>query len=206
MAGAIATLLVLALGAMFEPFNALLVPLWAWWSKTPWRDLGFVRPRSWVITIALGVLGGAAFKLAMKALVMPLFGAWPLNPHYQYLAGNTAALPSMLIDVIVGAGIGEESVYRGFFFNRLGKWLGESGGAKAAMVAITALFFGALHYPGQGLFGAEQATIVGLVFGAIYAKTRQLPGLMIAHASFDITAVALIYFRLEAAVAHSVFR
>jgi len=43
------------------------------------------------------------------------------------------------------------------------------------------------------------------VFGAIYARTRALPLLMIMHASFDLTAAWLIYHRLETTVAHWVF-
>jgi hypothetical protein len=42
--------------------------------------------------IAGGVLFGAAFKLAMKSVVMPLFGAPPVNATFHYLAGNQAAL------------------------------------------------------------------------------------------------------------------
>src|SRR6266571_5165171 len=73
---------------------------------------------------AIGIPFGVALKLAMKAIVMPLFGAPAVNAPYHYLAGNTAALPWMFYAVIVGAGFGEETVFRGFFFERLGKLLG----------------------------------------------------------------------------------
>jgi hypothetical protein len=45
-----------------------------------------------------------------------------------------------------------------------------------------------------------------VIFGAIYPVTRTIPMLMIAHAAFDITAVALIYWRLETQGAHWFFR
>ena len=54
--------------------------------------------------------------------------------------------------------------------------------------------------------GATQAAIVGLVLGTMYAFTRRLPLLMIIHAAFDLTALAIIYFGLESRVAHWVFQ
>jgi membrane protease YdiL (CAAX protease family) len=53
--------------------------------------------------------------------------------------------------------------------------------------------------------GVQQATIVGLVIGTIFAVTGRIWTVMIAHAAFDITAVAIIYWNLETAVAHLFF-
>jgi membrane protease YdiL (CAAX protease family) len=54
--------------------------------------------------------------------------------------------------------------------------------------------------------GVQQATIVGLVFGTLFAITGEIWMVMIAHAAFDVTAVAMIYWNLETAVAHLVFK
>jgi hypothetical protein len=51
--------------------------------------------------VAGGILFGAALKLVMKSVVMPLFGADPVNQAFRYLAGNTAALPWVLYAVIL---------------------------------------------------------------------------------------------------------
>ena len=67
---------------------------------------------------------------------------------------------------------------------------------------MTSLYSGVWHYPVQGLAGAEQATLVGLVMGTWYARTRRIWPAMIAHAAFDLTDVALIYNGLERTVAH----
>jgi len=136
---------------------------------------------------------------------MPLLGADPINQAYHYLAGNTAALPGMLVAVIVVAGFGEETVFRGYLFERFGKLFGSGVGAKAAIVLLTSVWFGLLHYPEQGLAGAEQATIFGLVFGTIFAVRGRIWMLMFAHAAFDVTAVLIIYWDLEVYVAHLVF-
>lgn len=184
---------------------AILVLLWARATRTPWRDLGFVRPASWAQTILAGIIFGVALKIVMKAIVMPLFGAEPANPAFQYLIGNTAALPGILWTVIVSAGFGEEVVFRGFLFERLGKLIGTSVAARAVTVLVTSTLFAAVHYSLQGWPGVQQAAVVGLVFGTIYAITGRLWLLIIAHAAFDVAAVAIIYFNLESRVAHLVF-
>jgi membrane protease YdiL (CAAX protease family) len=186
--------------------GATLVLLWVSLSRTPWHELGFVRPKSWIGPVTIGLAGGVAFKLVMKAVVMPLLGAEPINQAYHYLAGNPAALLKMTAFVIIGGGFAEETVYRGFLFERLGKLLGSSAAARTSTVLLTAAWFALLHYLDQGLAGVEQAAITGLVFGAIFAVTRRIWMLMIAHAAFDLVALAIIYWNLELKVAHLIFK
>jgi hypothetical protein len=204
--GVAATVLIVLAGPVLEPLGATLALVWARWSRTPWRELGLVRPRNVAVTALAGIACGALFKLAMKSVVMPLLGADPVNQAYHWLAGNTRALPGMLFDVVVGAGFNEELVFRGFLFLQLQKALGTSVRARTVIVLVTSLYFGALHYVGQGLAGAEQAAIVGLAFGTFYAATGQLWPLVFAHAAFDVTAVGLIYADLETTVGHWFFR
>jgi membrane protease YdiL (CAAX protease family) len=204
--GIFAILVILAGNAVFIPLSAVLVLLWAWRSRTPWRDIGYVRSENWARTVTAGIVLGVALKLLMKAIVMPLLGAEPVNQAFRYLSGNTAALPGVLYAVIVGAGFGEETVFRGWPFERLGKLFGSSVWAKASIVLITSAWFGLDHYSLQGLPGVQQATIFGLVFGAIFAVTGRIWMLMVAHAAFNLTAVAMIYWNLETAVARLVFK
>lgn len=191
---------------LFNPLSAILVLVWVWLSRTPWPDLGFVRPKSWLGTLALAIVFGALLKLIMKALVMPLLGAPEINQAFHFLVGNTAALPGILYRVSVGAGFGEETFYRGYLFERLGKLFGESVWAKASIVLLTSVWFGVVHYPFQGLAGAQQALLVGLIFGTIFAIKRQIFFLIIAHVAFDIMAVAIIYYDLEMEVSHFIFK
>ena len=204
--GILAFLAIAAGNLVVAPLSAFLVLVWARLSRTPWRDIGYVRPKSWTRDLALGIVFGTAFKLLMKTIVMPVLGADPINRTYHYLAGNRAALPGILFAAIIGAGFGEETVFRGYLFERLGKLLGSGAWARSFIVLLTATLFGLAHYPDQGLAGAEQGTITGLVFGTIFAVTGQLWMLMCAHAAFDVTAVAIIYWDLESAVAHLVFK
>jgi membrane protease YdiL (CAAX protease family) len=184
---------------------AILVLLWARATHKPFAELGFVAPASWPSTVVEAVVFGAAFKVVMKALVMPLLHAPDANQTYHYLEGNAAALPGAVLLMIVGGGFGEETVFRGFLFDRLGKLFGRSGRATAGIVALTSALFAAFHYPDQGVPGVEQAIITGLVFGTIFASTRRIWFVMIAHAAFDLAAVAMIYYEIEARVAHLIF-
>jgi membrane protease YdiL (CAAX protease family) len=204
--GVIAILVILAGNFVVSPISAILVLVWVAWSRTPWREIGFVRPVSWVRTVAIGIVFGGVFKLLMKMIVMPLLGADPVNHAYHFLAGNRVALPGMIFAFIVVAGFGEETMFRGYLFERFGKLFGSSVWAKAITVLITSLWFGALHYSVQGLAGAEQAVITGMVFGTIFAITGRIWMVMVAHAAFDLVALAIIYYDLETAIAHLVFR
>jgi len=205
-AGILATL-VIAAGQLLAPLSAVLVLVWARLSRTPWREIGYVRPKSWIGSLGVGVAFGITFKLLMKAIVMPLLGASPTNQTYHYLVGNRAAalLAAGWTMTVVG-GFGEETVFRGYMFERLGKLLGVSPGARTVTVLVTAALFASLHYFDQGRSGAEQAIITGLVFGTVFAVTGRIWMLMCAHAAFDLTAVAIIYWNLESAVAHLIFK
>lgn len=208
--GILATLVILLTGNVFVapmvvvPVGASLVLLWAWRSGTPWREIGYVRPKSWIVTLTFGTVFGIALKFLMKAIVMPLLGADPINQAFRFLVGNRAMLPAAIWGMVV-AGFGEETVFRGYLFERLGKLFGSGVAVKTAIVLVTSAWFGLSHYTLQGVAGAEQATMVGLVFGTIYAVRARLPMLMVAHTAFDLTALAMIYWDLESEVAHLVF-
>lgn len=204
--GILAILVILTPALVSVPLSGVLVLAWASRSHTPWREIGYVRPKSWVASLAVGVVFGIAFKLVMKIIVMPLLGADPINHAYHYLAGNPAALPGILFAFITSAGFGEETVFRGYMFERLGKLFGSGVIAKASIVLLTAGLFALAHYSVQGLAGSEQAMITGTVFGAIFALTGRLWMLMCAHVTFDLVALAIIYWDVESTVAHLVFK
>jgi membrane protease YdiL (CAAX protease family) len=191
-------------GSIVVPLGAVLVLIWVRLSCTPWREIGYVRPKSWLVSLAVGLTLGIAFKVFMKAIVMPLLGADPINQAYHYLVGNRAMLPAA-VWAMIAAGFGEETVFRGYLFERFGKLFGSGMYARILIVIITSVWFGLGHYANQGLAGVEQAAFVGVLFGTIFAVTGRLFMLMFAHAAFDLTALAIIYWNLEARVAHLVF-
>jgi membrane protease YdiL (CAAX protease family) len=202
----LAIALIISGNLLIAPLSAVLILLWAWRSGTPWQAIGMVRPKSWVRATVIGVVFGAAFKLVMKSVVMPLLGAPPINQAYHFLAGNTLASLGMLYPIIVGAGFGEELLFRGYMFERLRSLLGRRVWVEVVAVLFTSALFGMVHYPVQGIPGVQQATIFGILFASLYSMGAGLPLLMIAHASFDLVALAIIHWDLETSVAHWFFR
>src|SRR4030095_16282264 len=137
--GLLAILIILGGNFITPPLSAILVLIWVKISDTPWREIGYVRPRSWGKAIATGIVFGVALKFVMKAMVMPLFGAPPTNQAYHFVTGNPAVIPMMIYTMIIIAGFGEETFYRGWMFERFGKLLGQSLFAKIAIVVITSI-------------------------------------------------------------------
>lgn len=208
--GIIAILIIFLSGNVFistivVPLGGILVVLWIRFSHTPWREIGFVRPKNWIVTVAFGHAFGITFKLIMKAIVMPLLKADPINQSYHYLAGNTAMLPAAIWAMFV-AGFAEETVFRGYMFERFGKLFGSGVWSKLFIVLITSILFGLSHYRNQGFTGVEHATIFGLVFGTIFAITSRIWLLIVAHVAFDLAALAIIYWDFEYEVAHLIFK
>lgn len=202
----ILAIFVIAVGtALTAVVGAVLVLGWVKWSRIEWREIGYVRPRSWIGDLTIGIVAGCLLKLLVKSVAMPLLGAEATNPTYHYLAGNVAALPGILLMVIVGGGFAEETVYRGYLFERLGKLLGTGIGAKGLIVLITAGLFALAHYPEQGVPGTQQALMTGVVFGTVFAATGRIWLLMCMHVAYDLVAIAIIYWNLETAVAHFMF-
>jgi membrane protease YdiL (CAAX protease family) len=205
-AGIGAALFILAALALGPPVAAVLVFVWIWASRTPLADIGLKRPKSWIGVLVLGVAGGVVLKLAMKAAVMPAFGAPALAPIYQNLRGDLGAFLIEVPQMIVLAGFAEEIVFRGFFINRLTALMGSSAASSVGIVLLTAAVFGPAHYVTQGFFGMLQGTIIGVLFAAIYLLNgRRLWSLIVAHAAFDVTAIWLIHAGLEERVAHAIF-
>jgi membrane protease YdiL (CAAX protease family) len=201
-----AVLFIIVSLAVGPPVSALFVFVWLWLSRTPVADIGLKRPGSWLGVLAVGVVSGAALKFAMKAVVLPYFGAPASAPIMQELHGNLNAFLIEVPQMIILAGFAEEIVFRGFFINRLQAWLGTGPASGLLIVLITAGVFGPAHYLQQGFFGALQGTIVGVLFASAYLLNgRRLWSLIVAHATFDVLAIYFIYAGLEERVAHAVF-
>jgi len=204
-AGLLAILLILAAGFVAPLPAALLILAWAAASRTPWSAIGYVRPQSWVRTIALGIVLGVAFKLMMKTLVMPALGAPPQNAAFHFVIGNARAAADLVLASLI-AGWAEETLYRGWMYERLGRLFGRGMAARVLIVVVTSVLFGLAHLSGQGIPGAQQAAITGAVFGTLFMATGSLPLAMIVHAAFDLTATAVIFLGWETRLAHLFIR
>lgn len=189
------------------PVAALIVIVWALASRTRFRELGMVKPESWLAVIAGGVVAGIVLKLAMKAVLMPLLGAPAINTAFHDIQTAPAGRLAFLIGyVIIGAGFCEELVFRGYMFERFRAAGGDGWPMRVFTLLFCAAFFGALHFYPQGFYGALNAFFSGLITGTIFILNgRKLWFLVFMHAAYDLAAIAIIYFGLENAVAHSIF-
>lgn len=204
--GLLAVLVILSGNLLFAPLSALLVLVWTSRSRTPWREIGYVQPGHWWRDALSGIAGGMALRLLMQVIVMPLLGHHSTNQPFHFLVGNTAALPGVILMLLIVSGFGEETLFRGYLFERLGKLLGNTRVAMIAIVLLTSAFFGSAHYAEQGWMGVAQSTIAGIAFGTTFAITGRIWPVMWAHGAFNLLAVTIIYLDLETKIGHLVFK
>ncbi|MDH5501159.1 MAG: CPBP family intramembrane metalloprotease, partial [Gammaproteobacteria bacterium] len=127
------------------------------------------------------------------------------NATYQHLVGNTAALPEVVTAIVV-AGAAEELLYRGYVFERLRTLLGAGQPVLYTSIVVSAGVFAIAHYSDQGHLGVVQSAITGLVFATMFGWHGHIWTPIIAHITFNLTSVALIYGGWEEAVARALLR
>ncbi|UGB37530.1 CPBP family intramembrane glutamic endopeptidase [Frateuria soli] len=127
-----------------------------------------------------GALGLAAGVLLFSAVVGAL---WLLGSYHIVGTNPDAHWLLAALTVGLGAGIGEEIMFRGVLYRTV-----EEGLGSWAALLISALFFGAVHLnnPGATLWaGLAIAIEAGILFGLIYLVTRSLWICMGLHAAWN---------------------
>ena len=167
----------------------------------PWCEIGYVRPQRWIASLIVGIAIGVALQNSSLKMIACRYWADPINQAYHYLAGNRTAAAPFVFQIIVIAGFGERDVFRGTCLSASADPTARAG-AQRLFGALNLHSLCGAHFFEQGLPGSEQAMVTGLVFGTIFAITGRIWMPMCAHAAFDLTALAIIYWDLESAVAH----
>jgi membrane protease YdiL (CAAX protease family) len=136
------------------------------------------------------LLSRNAFSRALAGLVIGtlLFSAvvgmlWLLGSYHVVGFNPHANWITALMMVGLGAGIGEEIMFRGALF----RILEEDFGSWVALI-VSALFFGVAHIsnPGATLWSSLAIAVeAGLLFGLLYMVTRSLPICMGLHAAWN---------------------
>lgn len=166
-----ATLLV----AIYLGVGALAVAILVALGRDPLSCEGWLGIRgaaSSLVSLGLGVLVGATTIAVTPAMVRRWRWARALHLALRpavHRAGNGA-----LLAVAVASAVGEELLFRGLLVPLIG-------------VAASSVAFGVLHQiRGRARWGwIGWATLMGLVFGEVFAMTGSLLGPLVAHAAIN---------------------
>jgi membrane protease YdiL (CAAX protease family) len=126
-----------------------------------------------LLSLGLGVILGAATILTTRVLVRRF--RWARALHYALRPTVHGAGDAGLWLVALASATGEELLFRGLLVPLAG-------------VALSSLVFGALHQiRGQARWGwMAWATVMGLLFGSVFAATGSLAGPLVAHAAVNL--------------------
>lgn len=169
---------ILAQGLLFLAAGAAI---WVWTG----RDLSdFVRWRTSDLLAALLVGGGLMAFAAVLTRAFPRFLPWSAEKQKELFVGRGYSRLQILL-LAAAAGIGEEALFRGGLQTFASDHL-----PAAAAILLSAALFAALHPISVGIVAMVFA--IGLLFGIIYEVTGSLLGVMLAHAAYDVWALAIV--------------
>jgi uncharacterized protein len=134
--------------------------------------LGIRGAASSLVSLGLGVLVGATTIAATPLMVRRW--RWARALHLALRPAVHRAGDGALLAVAVASSLGEELLFRGLLVPLVG-------------VAVSSVAFGVLHQiRGRARWGwIGWATLMGLVFGEVFAMTGSLLGPLLAHAAIN---------------------
>jgi len=161
------------------------------------KGIGLVRPRSWTMTLVLGIVGGCLYQflslLAIEPLIGRITGSLPDVSNFAAIKGDTKFLMTWLAITWTVAALGEEIVYRGYMMNRISDYFGKKKMSWIIALILSSVLFGTIHYY-QGLSGMLSTGVSGLFFGAFFlAGGRNLWTPVLAHGVSNSIGFILIF-------------
>ena len=126
---------------------------------------------------------------ALPALLIVL---WNLiyNPVSGMKFAGFAAVPAALLNGSA-PGLFEEILFRGIFTGRLRR----AGASGVTAMVIPAVLFGAIHLTNAVSLGLANvlvqtfyATVIGLLFGAVYVRSSDIASVVLMHSLIDISS------------------
>src|SRR5687768_4153630 len=135
----------------------------------PFRALGAAFTRGWLAHWLLGLAIGA---VTMLAALLPAYilGSLQFELNAIDSLAVTRSLAVSLLVFAVAAAF-EEALFRGYILQTFAR-----AGLAWLAIALTSLFFGAVHYrnPNAGVISTFNTVLAGVWFGVAYLKTRDL--------------------------------
>jgi len=123
----------------------------------------------------LSALAGAALGVAVGST---LFGVLARRRPLRPFCTRAAA-------VVAIVGMSEEAIWRGFALGRIAPVAGA-----AAAIVVTSVAFATTHLPLLGVRGAAVQILTGATFGLLFVATGSLLACALAHATYNLVAVA----------------
>ena len=159
----------------------VFLPLWIRTKKTHEAlNTGKLKPMQIVLVIATMIF--YSLFATFLILCLPILEIFPsLENVVKVLSGGDLLL--QLVTICLLAPLLEEFFVRGVVLNRLLTWMNP----RVALL-ISAVIFGAIH---QNLFQFINATILGLLIGYAYIKTKNLTIPILAHMTINTTSQIL---------------
>jgi hypothetical protein len=175
------------LGGLFEGSLGLLAWLLGWCFDQPWWES--FRWDAWTV-----VWGVATCVPMLLGFILCLF--WRIGPlarikrFSQEVVGPLFASCTVLDLAALSllAGLGEETLFRGFLQPVFGGWLGPWGG-----LVLASLLFGLLHPITPTYF--LLASLIGAYLGSIWIATENLLVVILAHALYDFVVLVVLVRR-----------
>ena len=155
------------------------------------KDLGLSGPALGTACVLGPLIAAGLFALVNVALpgVLRSIGT-PARPEaLPALFRDVREVPVWVFVAVVGGGFTEE-VARAFVLTRFGRALGRPG--LVAAVVVDTFVFGLGHLY-QGVTGAIQAGVSGLVFALVFLRRRRVADSMVVHAIYDLIGIAVAY-------------
>ena len=172
-----------------------------------WKNVGLNCEHPFVKVLLIGVLFGIGMEalelFATQPLLTKLLNKGPDLEEFRRLIGNTTLLIIAVTLAWVLAAFGEETVWRGYFMNRLTDIFGRSTSGWLVAAIVSTLLFGLAHFP-QGPTGVIENIIDGAILAALYFATgRNLWAPIIAHGIQATVDVLLIYLGMYPGLSES---
>jgi membrane protease YdiL (CAAX protease family) len=174
----------LAFAVLLQGMVGVAAGLAIWWATG--RDVfGFVTWQ-WEDLIVAAIATGTLIPV-MQSIVaaFPDFLRWAVDQQRMLFAHGRRYSRWQILVISVGAGVGEEALFRGGVQTSLSDYFP----AWAAILAVS-LIFAAFHLGSRGVFAFIFAT--SLIFSVIFHFTGSLLGAMITHTLFDVWALTVV--------------
>ena len=163
---------------------ALYIPLWRATRKTHTQLNTGTLGVSGVLLVS-GMFIGLNLAIVSIMDLTPILDYFPSYiEHMETLANGHILLQILVVGILVP--VVEELCFRGVVLNRLASWA-----PTWVAVLISSALFGLLHL---NLFQSLYATIIGVLCGWVYIRTRNLWASIAGHIAFNSINIGLVHY------------